>query len=518
MLKDYGTSNEKDEKDHTKRVSFADDGSFHIKREKRSSLMEHQHSPRTLEEQATHLSMRLLEIDSDDEDAQEEILNQTLLDTDDEEEEQIRQTLRSNSEHKAQNRVLIMVSLSALAVLLAVGLTLLSFHNITPPNQPIGPYRLLERQEGEDFFDFYQFYEGPDSVGSNGFNNYVSEATAKTLGIANVTFEDDEMVFLSEEEGLRQRRQLQNGTLKNPSPNNNRTKPFIYMKSAPTPDGPRQSIRLEGKRRFHRGLFIIDLRHMPAGCGVWPAFWMTDEANWPINGEIDIVEGVNYQSEAKTALHSTKGCSMRDVPVGVKTGSWDTAIGIPDKKTGIPDMTIREATNCFVYDPHQWLNQGCVAVDTEGDSLGGPVNDKGGGVYVLEWDPVNRHIRTWVFSPHTRVPENLRQSIETASEEEDENRVVPDPELWPLPYGYFTIGDGTLCAASHFKNMRLVFNMAFCGSVAGNRFQMDCPKQAKKFETCNDWIASEPKELDEAYWKVRGVYVYEREWESTKAH
>jgi hypothetical protein len=24
---------------------------------------------------------------------------------------------------------------------------------------------------------------------------------------------------------------------------------------------------------------------MPAGCGTWPAFWLTDEANWPVNGK-----------------------------------------------------------------------------------------------------------------------------------------------------------------------------------------------------------------------------------------
>ena len=60
--------------------------------------------------------------------------------------------------------------------------------------------------------------------------------------------------------------------------------------------------------------------------------------------------------------------------------------------------------------------------------------------------------------------------------------------------------------------MRLVFNLAFCGSVAGNRFQLDCPKQAKMFKTCNDWIKSDPPEINEAYWKIRGVYVYEREW------
>lgn len=62
--------------------------------------------------------------------------------------------------------------------------------------------------------------------------------------------------------------------------------PFLYLSSAPTKEGPRESIRLEGKRRFNRGLFVIDVRHMPAGCGVWPAFWLTDEANWPVNGEI----------------------------------------------------------------------------------------------------------------------------------------------------------------------------------------------------------------------------------------
>ena len=46
-----------------------------------------------------------------------------------------------------------------------------------------------------------------------------------------------------------------------------------------------------------------------------------------MNGEIDIVEGVNYQSVAKTALHSTQICKMDDVPLGTKTGGWDTAVG-----------------------------------------------------------------------------------------------------------------------------------------------------------------------------------------------
>ena len=68
-------------------------------------------------------------------------------------------------------------------------------------------------------------------------------------------------------------------------------------------------------------------------------------------------------------------------------------------------------------------------------------------MFVLEWDPVYRHIRTWVFTPHVEVPENLVQAIRTAKEPVLENRVMPDPEEWPLPYGYFPIGKTrTMCS------------------------------------------------------------------------
>jgi hypothetical protein len=286
---------------------------------------------------------------------------------------------------------------------------------------------------------------------------YISEENAFAAGLANVSFETDVLDFYYEKEKELNKTAL--ATKKYSSKDdadddddddkavplegmeiNRKKEPFIYMGSAATKAGPRDSIRLEGKRRFNRGLFIIDVRHMPAGCGVWPAFWLTDEANWPVNGEIDIVEGVNYQSQAKTALHSTKGCIMDDIPAGVMTGGWDTAQGIPDKKTGIPDMTLRYAQNCFVYDPHQWLNQGCVAVDKQNGTLGIPLNNRGGGVYALEWDPAYRHMRTWVFTPHKKVPDNLRDAIRTAELPAGQGRIMPDPELWPLPYGYFAIG------------------------------------------------------------------------------
>lgn len=283
------------------------------------------------------------------------------------------QHIPSVVEKQVLNKIRSMLSVT-LIVILGVGVVLaVGSVFVGPPNQPVGKYKIFQAQTGESFWNFYNFYEGPDSAGSNGYIKYISKKDAMELELAKVITEDIPV--------------YSNDTSGNETTTSEETtkQDFIFMGSAPTKEGPRLSIRLEGKQRFDRGLFIIDLDHMPSGCGTWPAFWLTDEVNWPVNGEIDILEGVNYQEDAKTALHATKHCNMFDLPQGVMTGVWDTAVGVPDKKTGKPDMTMREAKNCFVYDSHQWLNQGCVAINDDGGTIGEPFNDKGGGVYVLEW-------------------------------------------------------------------------------------------------------------------------------------
>jgi len=37
-----------------------------------------------------------------------------------------------------------------------------------------------------------------------------------------------------------------------------------------TPEG-RPSIRLESKKKYETGLIVLDVTHMPFGCGTWPA-------------------------------------------------------------------------------------------------------------------------------------------------------------------------------------------------------------------------------------------------------
>lgn len=394
-------------------------------------------------------------------------------------------------------KILLLVLFLAVTLVIKTMIWKKETYNLEKELSATGPYKLVERQEGEAFWDAYSFYDGEDSLGSAGYNTYVSKERAVELGIiSTIPAEDDDQQSL------------------------------LKMESAVNPhniSAPRSSIRLEGKRRYNRGLFILNIKHMPTGCGVWPAFWLTDESVWPDHGEIDILEGINTQATAKTALHTRESCSMyAHVPDYAKTGIWDRATGIPNTWTGEPDYeTSKEADNCWASAPHQWYNQGCVATSSENNtSLGEPVNEAGGGVYALEWDPANGYIKSWVFSDAgTEIPSNIHEAMLTASLSSDD-RILPDTESWGLPYAYFAIGPKSGCAADHFQNMRLVFNLAFCGTVAGNRFAKDCPDLAQQYDqdgdswaSCNAYVKDNAMSLDEAYWLVNGVYVYEREVE-----
>lgn len=59
--------------------------------------------------------------------------------------------------------------------------------------------------------------------------------------------------------------------------------------------------------------------------------------DWPNQGEIDIIEGVNLQTKNDVTLHTSNGCSTSG------TGQTGTSV----------------TKNCFVNAPNQQNNQGC---------------------------------------------------------------------------------------------------------------------------------------------------------------
>eukprot|EP00934_Nitzschia_sp_Nitz4_P000241 Nitzschia sp. Nitz4//scaffold313_size41840//10902//17056//NITZ4_007432-RA/size41840-processed-gene-0.86-mRNA-1//-1//CDS//3329547418//241//frame0 len=367
-----------------------------------------------------------------------------------------------------------------------------------------GPYVLTQKQTPSNWLDFYDFYDGPDSIGSNGYNTYVSKPKAQEMGLFT---QNGETSLILQSKPLPPSTPM--------SSTSSSTKEDYY------PDGFRASLRLESKQVYNGGLFVMRVSHVPSGCGVWPAFWMTDKDVWPDHGEIDIIEGINTQSTVKTALHTSEDCSMyAHVPAWALSGTWDVATGLPDTFTGIPNTVNRvQADNCYVLAPHQWANQGCVLASSDNTTLGDPINQQGGATYVLEWDPlVNKAIRSWVFPASRPLPDNLQQVLE----DEVDGTTVIDPTTWPVPYAYFAIGEYTGCSADHFQDMNLIINLAFCGTVAGNRFFHDCPALAQKYNVQNDSVATcnaylqdmaATGGLEEAFWELDSLHIFQRtEW------
>ena len=167
---------------------------------------------------ADRLSVRLLAIHDDDSDEEDRILRKSLRllapayeeDEDEEDDEaasfskqsarmrqkSLEQSIRFERESAEKRQrvigTLVLWAIAGLSIVVA-GLWYVGRLVVRPPSQPVGPYALVERQEGENFFPYYSFYEGPDSVGSNGYLNYVSRDHAERREILNVTYEYDDL-------------------------------------------------------------------------------------------------------------------------------------------------------------------------------------------------------------------------------------------------------------------------------------------------------------------------------------
>lgn len=111
-------------------------------------------------------------------------------------------------------------------------------------NPCIAGYALEDDYNPSNFFDKFSFFTAGDPT--NGFVTYTDQSTAQDAGLVSVS--SDSVYVGVDHENI-------------------------------TPGG-RPSVRLTSNADYNHGLFILDLAHMPYGCGTWPAFWMFGPA-WP---------------------------------------------------------------------------------------------------------------------------------------------------------------------------------------------------------------------------------------------
>ncbi|UNI14445.1 hypothetical protein JDV02_001074 [Purpureocillium takamizusanense] len=297
-------------------------------------------------------------------------------------------------------------------------------------------YNLQVSFDQSNFFNSFDFHNGPDPT--RGFVEYVDQATAQQAGLI--------------------RAGQGNGS--------------VYMgvdHTSVNPANGRKSVRITSKQSFTKGLFIADIAHMPGSiCGVWPAYWMFGP-DWPSSGEIDIIEGVNTQTQNAVTLHTSPGCVMSNV--------------------GTLASTLLESGNCG----SGTASGGCQQRTTDNQNYGDGFNDIKGGVYATEW--TSDHIAVWFF-PRGRIPQDITSG-------------QPNPDSWSHPLARFAGGLGCNID-SHFTKNNIVFDTTFCGDWAGHPqvWGANAECTAKSY-SCKDYVSNNPADFKDAFWEVNSVKVYQ---------
>ncbi|CAJ0549326.1 Ff.00g029390.m01.CDS01 [Fusarium sp. VM40] len=299
-------------------------------------------------------------------------------------------------------------------------------------------YSLATSFMGDSLISGFEFFNGTDP--SNGFVQYQDLRGAWKYGLYSV----------------------------DPFSENVRLRPDSINKFGL--DEGRPSVRLESKESYQYGLFIADFQHMPISqCGTWPAFWAYG-ANWPMGGEVDILEGANLAYTNIMSAHTAEGCMLDPADSSLFSGE-------------------RLGLDCGVGSD----NVGCGFRPPESDtsSYGDAFNAIGGGVYAMEWD--SEYISIWHF-PRGAIPSDIEAKR-------------PDPRRWGIPQSLF---GGSKCNVDdYFNDMRIVLNINFCGDYGEGTWR-DSETCRSLAPTCREYVANNPTDFQDAYYDVSYIDVYTR--------
>ncbi|GJE99867.1 glycoside hydrolase family 16 protein [Phanerochaete sordida] len=249
-------------------------------------------------------------------------------------------------------------------------------------------FNLTKEYSGSSFFDDWDYY-GAYDASTYGAEVYVTKAQA--------------------------------GSLTSVSPAGHALIRLDNTTDVPYP-GKRNSVRLTTQQWFGVGtLWVVDAIHIPFGCSVWPAIW-TSGANWPNNGEIDIIEGVNQVAWNQMSIHAAQGCTVPPSP--------------------------KQSGNLTEGDCSQGV--GCVVEENTPNSYGKAFADNGGGVWAAQYDSTGIFIWFW---PRNKLPANLQTPSDTL-----------DISSWGTPSAAYA--SPTCNITEFFGGQQMIIDIALCGEGA----------------------------------------------------
>lgn len=312
-------------------------------------------------------------------------------------------------------------------------------------------YTLQDNYDKTNFFDEFEFFSDADPT--DGFVQYQDAASASSSGLAGY---NDDAIYLGADH-----------TTKNPA-------------------NGRASTRVYSKKTYTQMLLVADVVHMPVGCGTWPALWSYG-GDWPTQGEIDIIEGVNSQASNEITLHTGGACTMaqgRSSASAKFAATADCSAG--GGSTGCPQKT------------------------ESGSNFGRGLNAAGGGVYAMLWD--HEAISVYLFPRNSTIAGTLsggnNNNKTVLSSSSTPAAAEVDPSGFGTPLATFVGGDG--CdIAERFRQHAITINTDFCGSWAGSGAVWAADGEcAAKAATCEEYVAGNPGAFVDAYWLLNSIRVY----------
>ncbi|KAF7791566.1 hypothetical protein EIP86_002582 [Pleurotus ostreatoroseus] len=242
----------------------------------------------------------------------------------------------------------------------------------------------------------------------------------------------------------------------------------------------RNSIRITTKDWFNLGtIWVFDVYHLPWGCSVWPGIW-TKGVNWPDDGEIDIVEGVNRMTYNQMALHTLPGCFAAN-------GTDQTG------KAGAADCSPKA---------------GCTVIENTPNSYGQAFADNNGGVWATMFDTTGVFIWFW---ERANVPAGL--TTETTS---------VDPTTWGAPSAAYPSSSCDM--GTYFGPQQVVIDVTLCGQWGGlpNIYSATCgdtPTQSDPATRCylDNVINNGSADLAYGYFEFGAVRAFSNNFTSSIA-
>lgn len=97
----------------------------------------------------------------------------------------------------------------------------------------------------------------------------------------------------------------------------------------------RDSIRISSQKTYTDAVIVLDVAHMPEGCGTWPAFWTVTAGKWPYGGEIDILE-------VGSSIFFSPIVSSNGIYLGLGGEYGHSELGLLTYIRGMYDVAIKE--------------------------------------------------------------------------------------------------------------------------------------------------------------------------------